>query len=327
MKQDSTPVIAPAPASGCYWGVDVASAKLDLACHGRGEVRSFQNSPSGIEALLAYVRKQPLALIVAEATGGYETPLITALAEAELPVVVINPRQLRAFATAVGELAKTDVIDARMIARFAHDVKPAQRTLPPENQRLFADLAGRRRQLIALRTAELNRRQQTHRPQLLASLDAILHALDEQIAAIDQQLADAIDADEEWRTRAGILRSVAGVGAATALTLIADLPELGQLDHKPLAKLVGVAPLNRDSGKFRGRRTILGGRATVRAALYMAAFNAIRCNAQLKHFYQRLRAAGKSYKLAITACMHKLLTILNAMVRDNVHWKNSPTPT
>jgi transposase len=301
--------------------VDVASTKLDLACHSLAEVRSFENSPAGIEQLLAQVREQPLALIVAEATGGYETPLVIALAAAGLPVVLINPRQLRAFATAVGELAKTDAIDARMIARFAHDVRPAPRSLPGENQRFFADLAGRRRQLIALRTAELNRRQQTQRPQLLASLDAVLRVLDEQITAIEQQLADAIAANAEWRGRAEILESVAGVGAATTLTLIADLPELGQLDHKPLAKLVGVAPLNRDSGKFRGRRTILGGRATVRAALYMAAFNAIRCNAPLRDFYQRLRAAGKSYKLAITACMRKLLTILNALVRDNIHWR------
>ena len=266
-------------------------------------------------------------MIVIEATGGYETPLVVHLAEAGLPVELINPRQLRAFATAVGELAKTDAIDARIIARFAHDVRPEVRPLPTQNQRFFADLAARRRQLIETRTAERNRRQQTSRPELIASIDTVLKVLDEQVGALERQLAELIATNDQWRQRDQILQSISGVATATSHTLIADLPELGQLDHKQIAKLVGVAPLNRDSGKFRGRRAIVGGRSTVRAALYMAAFNAMRCNPQIREFYQRLRNAGKCYKVAITACMRKLLTILNALVRDNTFWRKPAMTT
>jgi transposase len=313
--------------NGLFWGVDVASAKLDLGCHGVANALSFDNSSTGIESLLSSVCAQPTALIVVEATGGYETPLVVQLAEAGLPVVLINPRQLRSFATAVGELAKTDAIDARIIARFAHDVRPEVRPVPTENQRFFADLAARRRQLIVLRTAERNRRQQTSRAELVASIDVILKVLDEQIATLERELAELIASNQHWRQRDQILQSVSGVAAATSHTLIADLPELGQLGHKQISKLVGVAPLNRDSGKFRGRRVIMGGRSTVRAALYMAAFNAIRCNPQICDFYTRLRNAGKCYKVAITACMRKLLTVLNAMVRDNTPWRKPAMTT
>jgi transposase len=275
----------------------------------------------GIEQLLAQMRRRPAALIVVEATGGYEVPLLAALAEAGLPVVRINPRQLRSFATAVGELAKTDTIDARMIARFAHDVRPDVRPLPTKEQRLFADLAARRRQLVALRTAELNRRKKTSNQQLLSSIDAVLAVLQEQIAILDRQLAILVATDEHWQQRDKILQSVPGVAAVTSHVLLADLPELGQLDHKPLAKLVGLAPLNRDSGKLRGRRMILAGRRTVRTALYMAALSASRFNPQIRRFYQKLRQAGKPFKVAIAACMRKLLTVLNAMIRDNTTWR------
>lgn len=265
--------------------------------------------------------------MVVEATGGYETTLVARLAEAGLPVVLVNPRQLRAFAVAVGELAKTDAIDARVIARFAHDVRPAVRSVPSENQRFFADLAARRRQLIELRTAETNRRHQAQRNEILRSLEAVLALLEKEITAINEQLTQLIARDEEWRSRDAILQSVAGVADATSHTLLADLPELGQVGHKQIAKLAGVAPLNRDSGKWRGRRTIFGGRATVRAALYMAAFNAIRCNPPIRAFYQRLRQAGKCYRVAITACMRKLLTILNVLVRNKTPWRIIPMPT
>jgi transposase len=312
--------------NGSFWGVDVASDRLDLGCHGKDQVITVNNSAAGIEELVSTVRAAGATRVVVEATGGYETALVTTLAEAGLPVVLVNPRQLRAFAIAVGELAKTDAIDARVIARFAHDVRPELRPVAGENQRFFADLAARRRQLIELRTAELNRRQQTKRALLLASIDVVLATLDQQIATLDQQLAELITSDGGWRERDQILQSVSGVAAATSHALIADLPELGQLNHKQIAKLVGVAPLNRDSGKFRGRRAIFGGRSTVRAALYMAAFNAMRCNPQIRSFYTRLRQAGKCYRVAITACMRKLLTILNALVRDNIFWRNT-TPT
>jgi transposase len=258
---------------------------------------------------------------VVEATGGYEIPLVAALAEAGLPVVQINPRQLRSFATAVGELAKTDTIDARLIARFAHDIQPPRRSLPTKEQRRFGDLAARRRQLIALRTAELNRRKKTAQAELIASIDAVLAVLEEQITLLDRQLAELIALNEHWRERDNILQSVPGVGAVTSHVLLAELPELGHLEHKPLAKLVGLAPLNRDSGKLRGRRMILAGRGAVRTALYMATLSASRFNPPIRRFYQRLRQAGKPFKLAIAACMRKLLTIINAMIRDNTPWK------
>jgi transposase len=309
-----------------FWGVDVASNKLDVGCYGVSEVRTFDNTPAGVAELLEWVTAQPLALLVIEATGGYETNLVVQADNAGLPVVLANPRQLRSFATAIGELAKTDAIDARIIARFAHDVRPELRPFPTENQRFFADLAARRRQLIELRTAEKNRRQQTLRPQLRVSIDAVIEVIDAQITALEKQLAELIATNSQWQQRDQILQSVAGIAAATSHILIADLPELGRLSHKQISKLVGVAPLNRDSGKFRGRRTVWGGRSDVRAALYMAAFNAIRCNNQIRTFYQRLRQAGKCYKVAITACMRKLLTILNALVRDDATWRK-PTMT
>lgn len=309
-----------------WWGVDVASQKLDLACCGVQDVETFENSVRGVDRLRKRLAAESVALVVIEATGGYETALVTGLHAAGLPVVVINPRQLRAFAAATGELAKTDRIDARMIARFGRDVHPEVRPIPAEKQRLLADLTARRQQLLELRTAETNRRRQTARPELRESIDAVLKVLDQQLADVDRQLAELIQADPAWDQRDRLLRSVKGLGPVTSLVLTAELPELGRLDHKQIAKLVGVAPLNRDSGQQRGRRVIVGGRAAVRSALYMAAFNALRCNPQIRKFYQRLRQAGKPFKVAVTACMRKLLTILNAMIRDLAPWKN-PIPT
>lgn len=313
--------------AGLFWGIDVAADKLDVACHGVENVVTFENSAAGIDALLAHIGAQPVALVAVEATGGYQTPVVIALAEAGLPVAQINPRQLRSFATATGELAKTDALDARLIARFGHDLKPAVRPLPTEKQRLFADLAGRRRQLLAHRTAEQNRRQQTSRSELRASIDAVLAVLNEQIEALDEELAQLIASDAHWQQRDQLLQSVPGVGPVTSQALIADLPELGELHHKALAKLVGLAPLNRDSGKFRGRRGIAGGRSSVRAALFMATLTAKKWNPTISAFYQRLIQAGKPYKVAMTACMHKLLAILNAMVHNNTPWKKPSLST
>jgi transposase len=307
-----------------FWGVDVAASKLDLGRHDQAEVVSFENSPEGIELLIAEVERHSLALIVVEATGGYETPLVMALAAAGWPVVRINPRQLRSFAVAVGQLAKTDAIDAALIARFAHQVRPAVRPLATPAQRQLADWAARRRQLLALRTAELNRRHKTQRPELRESIDAVVAVLNQQLEQLELQLAQLVQTDPAWRQRDQLLQSVPGVAAATSRTLLADLPELGQLPPKQLAKLVGVAPLNRDSGKLRGRRTIFAGRRTVRTALYMAAFSATRWNPSIRTFYLRLRQAGKPFKVALTACMRKLLAILNAVIRDNAPWRNSP---
>jgi transposase len=305
-----------------WWGVDVASQKLDLGCCEIDDVETFENSPEGVAQLVRRVAAAPVALVVVEATGGYETALVVRLHEAGLPVVVINPRQLRAFATAVGQLAKTDQIDARMIARFGRDVRPEIRPIPAEKQRLLADLSARRQQLLELRTAETNRRKQAARRELQDSIDAVLKVLDEQLADIDRQAAELLQMDPAWQQLDRLLQSVKGVGPATSLALVADLPELGRLDHKQIARLVGVAPLNRDSGKHRGRRRVVGGRAAVRSALYMAVFNGLRCNPQIRAFYDRLRHAGKPFKVAVTACMRKLLTILNAMVRDHASWIN-----
>ena len=315
---------AAAESNGAFWGVDVASEKLDLSCYGEQHVRTFENSSVGIEQLVELVRVGGARLIVVEATGGYEIGLVDALAVAGVPVALVNPRQVRAFALSTGELAKTDAIDARIIARFGHDLRPAVRPLPSKDQRLFANLAARRRQLIACRTAEQNRRRQAMHTEVRDSIDAHLEFLDGQLAKLDEQLGQAIAANHQWRERDQLLQSVAGVAAATSRTLIADLPELGQLDHKQVAKLVGVAPLNRDSGKLRGRRVVTGGRSTVRAALYMAAFNSIRWNWQIRAFYHQLRDAGKPFKVAIVACMRKLLVILNALLRNNNSWRNSP---
>ena len=332
MNEDFSTELKATLGSSSWWGVDVASDKLDLACYEGAcyegtEVLTFANSSRGIEQLVARISRQGAALIVIEATGGYELPLLTALAVAELPVVRINPRQLRAFAVAVGELAKTDMIDARLIARFAHDVRPAVRSLPTAEQRRFGDLAARRRQLISLRTAESNRHQKTCQREVQRSIKAVLAVLDRQIALLDQQLSELVAADQHWQQQTQLLESVPGIGTVTSQVLLAELPELGQLEHRQIAKLVGLAPLNRDSGKFRGRRTIVAGRGTVRTALYMAALSASRFNPPIRCFYERLRQAGKPFKVAVVACMHKLLTMLNAMIRDQTTWRNSSLTT
>jgi transposase len=326
MNEQSTAASLNPPAPLRWWGVDVASEKLDLGCHGVMDVETFENSSAGIGQLLDRIVAEPVALLVVEATGGYETALVMRLDEAGLPVVVINPRQLRAFATACGELAKSDPIDARLIARFGHDMRPEIRPIPAEKQRLLADLVARRQQVLELRTAETNRRQQTVRRELQDSIDAVIEVLNEQLTDLVRQMAELIETDPEWRGRDRLLQSVKGMGPITSCVLVAELPELGRLDHKQIAKLVGVAPLNRESGKQRGRRSIVGGRSAVRAALYMAAFNAKRYNPQIREFYLRLRQAGKCYKVALTACMRKLLIVLNAIVRDQVPWKNLTIP-
>ena len=250
----STAPRCPQPAA-LYWGIDVDSRHLVVARHDQSPTLRFENSPQGIRQLIEHVTRQPVALVVCEATGHYERALVVALYEAGLPIAVVNPRNVRAFATAVGQLAKTDPLDARIIANFAAVMKPAVRAIPGEKQRLLDDLAARRRQLIGLRTAELNRHQQASCKEIRKSIDTLLRTLGKQITSIESQIARLIEDDETWRQRDQILQSVGGVGPVTSQTLIADLPELGQLEHKQIAKLVGVAPLNRDSGKQRGLRT------------------------------------------------------------------------
>ena len=262
---------------------------------------------------------QPAGLVL-EATGGLEVPLASALAVAGIPVAVVNPRQVRDFAKATGRLAKTDAIDAQTLARFAEAVRPAPRPLPDEAAQAFSALLTRRRQLIEMLVAEQNRMQRAPRP-IQPQIQAHVTWLKQQLAALDEDLTHRIQSTPIWREQEDLLRSVPGIGPVVSRTLLAELPELGTLTHKQIAALVGVAPLNRDSGTLRGRRTTWGGRAVVRAALYMSTLVATKHNPVIKVFYQRLRAAGKAPKVALVACMRKLVTILNAIVKHRTPWR------
>jgi transposase len=303
-----------------FIGIDVAKAQLEFACRPTGETGAMPNAEAGIRELVT--RSQGLAptLIVLEATGGYEAVLVAALAAAGLPVVVANPRQVRDFAKATGQLAKTDAIDAQVLALFAERVRPAPRPLPDEAAEALGALLTRRRQLVEMLTAERNRLL-VARPAVRRDLQQHIRFLERRLREADDDLHTAIKASPLWRVKDDLLQSVPGVGRVVSLTLLAELPELGRLSHKEIAALVGVAPLNWDSGTLRGKRLVYGGRAPVRAALYMAALVASKCNPVIRAFYQRLRAAGKPAKVALTACMRKLLTILNAMARSGTPWQ------
>jgi transposase len=242
---------------------------------------------------------------------------------AAIPLAVVNPRQIRDFARATGQLAKTDALDAKVIARFAAKVQPEARPVPDEQARALGELVARRRQVIEMMTAERNRRRQLISRRLLKSVDRLLAVLQKELTELDHDIGEGIRGTPAWRERDELLRSVPGVGDVVARTLIADLPELGRLDRKQIAALVGIAPINRDSGKMRGKRTTWGGRAKVRSVLYMAALVASRRNPVLAAFYRRLVAAGKPKKLALTAVIRKLLTILNAMVRNKTRWQTA----
>ncbi len=312
-------------AAEAFVGIDVARDTLAVAVRPLGEQWQVANDAPAIAALVPRLRGSRPQLIVLEATGGLGLPLLAALGGAGLPVVAVNPRQVRDFAKARGTLAKTDVLDAQVLAHFAEAVRPAVRPLPDAATRALAALVTRRRQLLEMLVAEQNRRT-TAPPAIRADIDAHLVWLRECLGAVDRELGQAVQASPLWRAQEDLLRSVPGIGPVTSRTLLAELPELGTLDRKQIAALVGVAPLNRDSGAWRGRRTIWGGRAAVRAALYMAALVGTRHNPVLRAFYQRLLAAGKPTKVALTACMRKLLTILNAMLKHRSPWA-PPTPT
>lgn len=303
-----------------FIGVDVSKDTLDVAVRPPGEEMSFANTEDGVSAMRDFIQSFSPRLIVLEATGGWEAVGVSVLAAKGLPVVVVNPRQVRNFAKAMGLLAKTDKIDARTIARFAEAVKPEVRPLKGEEaQRLEAFLA-RRRQLLQMSTAEKNRL-------VLASrwtkkdIQAHIEWLDKGLDKVNRELQKLIRKSPLWRERDEILQSVKGVGPTLSVTLLSDLPELGTLHRKKIAALVGIAPLNRDSGKYRGRRAIWGGRSQVRIVLYMAARAAIRFNPVIRAFAERLKKAGKPYKVVVTACMRKLLTILNAMVKNGTRWQ------
>lgn len=310
-------------------GIDVAKQELVLAVHPSGARWTTGNDSSQFEALVQQVAALGPALIVLEATGGYELGIVGALAAAQLPVVVVNPRQVRDFAKATGQLAKTDRLDAAILALFGARVHPPVRPLPDATHQELEAVLVRRRQLREMLQAERNRLGQvfTRGSSVRRSLTRHIAYLERQLRDTDRELATVIQASPVWRTREDLLRSVPGVGRVLASTLLAELPELGRLTRKQIAKLVGVAPLARDSGTQRGRRYIHGGRAHVRAVLYMGALVATRRNAVIAVFYQRLLAAGKPKKLALTACMRKLLTILNAMVRSGRRWEPSSSAT
>jgi len=302
-----------------FVGIDVAKASLEIAVHQSAERWSVPHTDAGVANLVARLRALAPTLIVLEATGGLERPGVAALAAASLPVAVVNPRQVRDFAKATGQLAKTDAIDAAVLAHFAAAVRPPVRPLPDAATQHLAALVTRRRQLVEMLTAERNRLA-TAPKALRKELAAHIRWLERRLAGLDTDLDQAIRTSACWRAQEDLLRSVPGVGPIVARTLLAELPELGTLSHKAIATLVGLAPLNRDSGLFRGRRMIWGGRATVRAVLYMGALAGVRFNPVLRAFYERLRAAGKLPKVALTACMHKLLTILNAMAKHQQRW-------
>jgi transposase len=304
-------------------GIDVSKAKLDVCLLPSGQAAVFDNDPAGIGHLVALLQEQPrVARCLLEATGRYERRGAADLMEAGFAVAVVHPRQARDFARSLGRLAKTDRIDAATLAEFAKlsHVRLSEKT--PENRALLEDLITRRRQVTQRLAAEKTRREGLVHQQVLASVDQVLRLLDQQREDLDRQIARLIESNDDWKNRRDLLASVPGVGHTTANQLVADLPERGRLNRQQIAALVGVAPLNRDSGTMRGQRCIFGGRAAVRTGLYMATISAMRCNPIIKPFAQRLLAAGKAFKVAMIACMRKLVTILNVMVRNNEHWRS-----
>jgi transposase len=302
-----------------FVGIDVAKAHLDSAVRPTGENWRVPNDVAGIAELVKRLQALRPTSVVLEATGGLETQSAAALAAAGLPVVVVNPRQVRDFARATGKLAKTDRLDAQVLAHFADAVRPEPRPLPDEASRTLAAVVARRRQLVEMLTAEKNRRQATP-PALRAELNEHVSWLEQRLRHLDGDLTRTIRQSPLWRAKHDLLRSVKSVGPVLSTTLLTGLPELGTLDRKQIAALVGLAPLARDSGTLRGKRTCWGGRASVRAALYMPALVGTRFNPVLRALYQRLLKAGKPKKVALVACMHKLLLILNALLRHQVRW-------
>ena len=302
-----------------FVGIDVAQAQLDIAIRPSGERWAVPNDPSGVTALVDQLQALQPTLIVLEATGGLERLVTSALATSGLPVVVANPRQVRDFARATGQLAKTDALDARALAHFADVIRPTPRPLPDAQTQELRAFLGRRQQLIVMRTAEQNRLAGTS-ARLAKDITAHITWLNERIATLDDDLETVLRASPLWRENDDLLQSAPGIGPVCARTFLLELPELGTLTRQQIAALVGVAPLNCDSGTLRGRRTIWGGRAHVRTVLYMGTLVATRFNPRIKVFDERLLAAGKVKKVALTACMHKFLTILNAMLKHRTPW-------
>lgn len=304
-----------------FVGIDVAKEHLDVHIRPTDEAFRISHDDAGFAVLLARLRAVTPTLVVLEASGGYEVTVAAVLASAGLPVAVVNPRQVRDYARALGQLAKTDRLDARVIALFADAVRPVARPVPDAQAQALGELIARRRQLVDMLVAEQNRRRLLRDRRLQRHVDAHITWLEEALRRLDHDLTTLVRSTPAWREADDLLRSVPGIGPITASTLIADLPELGRLDRRRIAALVGLAPFARDSGAFRGRRMIAGGRAPIRRVLYMATLSAIKCNPAIRGFHHRLVTAGRPRKVAITAAMRKLLTILNAMLRDRRPWQ------
>ena len=309
------------PATLHYLGLDVAKATVELASEPAGLGGQFATDPAGLTALVQTCQREPVALVVLEATGGYEAPVAAALATAGLPVAIVNPRHVRAFAQALGRLAKTDRLDAQVLALFAARVRPTPRPLPDDATQELEALLARRRQLLEMLHAERQRLPRARGREVRRNLRAHIRWLEQSVIDADAALERLIQASPLWRVQDELLQSVPGVGPTLARTLLGLVPELGHLDRHQIAALVGVAPLARDSGTLRGRRTCWGGRPAVRSVLYMAALTAARYNPVLRPFYQRLRTAGKPAKVALTAVARKLVVLLNAMLRDQRPWR------
>ena len=310
-------------------GIEVSKAELVIAAHPAAETWTSETTPAAIDTLVARLRDTRPQLIVMEATAGYELPLAAACAAAQLPVAIVNPRQVRAFAQAIGRTAKTDAIEAAVLALFGARVQPAPRAVADAATRALAGLITRRRQLLEMLGAERRRLEQAPPTgPITRDLRTHIRWLERRVGEVDDEIGTAIQQSPVWRVQEDLLRRVPGIGPTTARTLLAELPELGRLDRRAIAALVGVAPFNCDSGQFRGQRRIWGGRASVRASLYMAALVAARHNPVLAPFYRRLRQAGKRAKVALVAVMRRLLTILNAMLKHQSRWnpKVASTP-
>jgi transposase len=302
-----------------YAGIDVSKATLEVAIGGQEEIRQYRNDPAGTEELVAWLMSQAVRGVIVEATGGLERLLVGELLAAEVPVSVVNPKRVRDFARAAGQLAKTDRLDAHILARYGRTFEPLALQAQTEEAEQLSSWVGRRKQLVEMMTAEKNRLG-TSRGPVRQRLQQHIDWLHQEIEAINREIETLIGQNPEWQEMANLLQTVPGVGFVISRTLLAELPELGRLNRWQIAALVGLAPLNRDSGRRRGKRHVYGGRATVRSALYLAAMSAIQRNPTIKTFYQRLIASGKEKKVALIACMRKLLVMLNAMARDRRPW-------
>jgi len=310
-------------ASPSFVGIDVSKDRLDVHVRPSGQAFAVARDAEGLELVAGKLRGLIPALIVLEATGGFEITVAAVLAGAGLPLAVVNPRQIRDFARATGRLAKTDALDAQIIALFAERIRPEPRPIADADSQALAELIARRRQVVEMIGMETNRFRQARNSRVQRTIKATLRTLKAQLAELDRDINDTVKGSPMWRAADDLLTSVPGVGDVTSRTLIADLPELGKLDRRRIAALVGVAPVNRDSGQMRGRRTIAGGRADVRSALYMATLSATRWNSVISQHYKSLVERGRPKKVALVACMRRLLGILNAILRTKTPWQNA----